>query len=530
MRLFAVATLLLLLATLSPAPPAQADPIGADPILPGPRAFERDLYDFGERTFTKTGTSPTAYLIRLRGSIHVPEGDGPFPVVLFQHGRHATCRVVVTEALGPGLSRCPEAAPVVEPIGSYAGYDYIAQNLASHGFVVASVDAGDVNDVDATDQDAGAAARAFILLETLDELRAAHEGALSTPLGGRLAGKLDLARIGLMGHSRGGEGVTYTVGVNAARPSEDRHAIRAVFALAPIDATRVQVRGVAWATLLPYCDGDVTSLSGAVFYDDSRAVADGSPRSQILVMGANHNFYNTRWPQDDAAGFASDPACGTAARITAAEQRAEGLAHIAGFFRLHLAGEAAFSPLFDGSGTLPPSACPASRSCFDLVHVSYTSSERILVRASPSAADVTGASVTTCVPGSCVGTRAVGSAERGVVSWNGPALLSFPVGEPDASGHDALVVRVGVAALQGASLRIGVVDADGASATADARAVSRAVYVAPGQGTVRKIVLNDVRIPLDELDGVDLTRVAAVRLELGGLGVMHAADVAFQRS
>ena len=51
------------------------------------------------------------------------------------------------------------------------------------------------------------------------------------------------------------------------------------------------------AVLLPYCDGDVADLQGVHFYDDARynVPGDSAFKHTILVMGANHNFYNTIW-------------------------------------------------------------------------------------------------------------------------------------------------------------------------------------------------------------------------------------------
>ncbi len=48
--------------------------------------------------------------------------------------------------------------------------------------------------------------------------------------------------------------------------------------------------------LLPYCDGDVSSQQGQHMNDDSRyAFDDDVLRTDVWVMGANHNFFNTVW-------------------------------------------------------------------------------------------------------------------------------------------------------------------------------------------------------------------------------------------
>ena len=111
--------------------------------------------------------------------------------------------------------------------------------------------------------------------------------------------------------------------------------------------------------LLPYCDGDVSDLQGVHFYDDARYSAPGDWRRKhtLLVMGANHNFYNTVWTSgfpgagDDWGGVVGDPHCdqGQPRRLTAAEQRGTGLAYMAAFFRRYLGGETVFDPHSQGA-------------------------------------------------------------------------------------------------------------------------------------------------------------------------------------
>ena len=80
-----------------------------------------------------------SYDTDIHGYIQYPEGQtGPFPVVLFLHGRHGTCY----DGWGIDDDDC------ANPIPSYRGYEYISRNLASHGYAVISVDANDINDND----------------------------------------------------------------------------------------------------------------------------------------------------------------------------------------------------------------------------------------------------------------------------------------------------------------------------------------------------------------------------------------------
>lgn len=61
-----------------------------DPGATGSFAVTREEYDFGDTAFTATNFPGP---IELRASIHYPTNlaAGPFPVILFLHGRHATC-------------------------------------------------------------------------------------------------------------------------------------------------------------------------------------------------------------------------------------------------------------------------------------------------------------------------------------------------------------------------------------------------------------------------------------------------------
>ena len=126
------------------------------------------------------------------------------------------------------------------------------------------------------------------------------------PFGSAFVGNVDLSKVGTMGHSRGGEGVVrhFILNEDAGSP----YGIEAVLPLAPTDFNRSVINEVPLAVLLPYCDGDVADLQGVHFFDDARYVAgDSAAKHTVVVMGANHNFYNTTWtPSIFAPGSADD--------------------------------------------------------------------------------------------------------------------------------------------------------------------------------------------------------------------------------
>src|SRR5215212_1084656 len=302
-----------------------------DPGTPGPLSVTREEYNFGDTAFQPTDFPGP---VELRASIHYPTNlpAGPYPVILFLHGRHATCFKGGSQLL---QWPCTNGA---ETIPSFQGYDYVSEVLASHGYVVVSVSANGVNAVDNSVFDLGALARAELLQKHLDILKTFNTTG-GAPFGAKFVGKFDLTRVGTMGHSRGGEGIVrqYVLNNSLGAP----YGIKAVFPLAPVDFNRFVVNNAALNVLLPYCDGDVADLQGMHFYDDARynVPGDTSPKHYELVMGANHNFFNTTWTpatfpagaSDDwltnpfvtPAAAANDPFCGTAAgnrRLTDAQQ------------------------------------------------------------------------------------------------------------------------------------------------------------------------------------------------------------------
>src|SRR5215216_1385393 len=334
-----------------------------DPGTPGPLPVTREEYNFGDTAF-----QPSAFPgpVELLASIHYPSNlAGPYPVILFLHGRHATCFT----GGGAQFLQWPCTMGRI-PIPSYKGYDYVSEVLASHGYVVVSISANGVNAVDNSVRDLGALARAELLQKHLDILNNFNTTG-GAPFGTKFVGKFDMSRVGTMGHSRGGEGVVrhYVLNNSLGAP----YGIKAVFPLAPVDFNRFVVNNAALNVLLPYCDGDVSDLQGVHFYDDARynVPGDQAPKHYELVMGANHNFYNTIWSPSSpfpgatndwlafVPGGHSDSQCGSGKgnqRLTEAQQRGTGLAYMSAFFRAYVGDESQFLPILTGDAPPPPSA------------------------------------------------------------------------------------------------------------------------------------------------------------------------------
>lgn len=370
-----------------------------DPLANGTHAVDKIDYEAGTVLLTHP-TTGEQIPAPIRGSVTYPtDTTDPGRVIVLVHGRHTAC--LGTPPAGSYFCEdetTPDGTPTNTPVRSYGGYDYMARNLATHGYVVMSIEANTTNFDNnwklpdprfastscAAWCDGGANARSMIIDASLNLLFRWNKGAgpyvpgePQHTVGTKLVGKVDFANgIGMMGHSRGGDAVTDYIGYNRNKTGGARRfVIDAVIALAPVNYTRNKVPyGTNYAVLLPACDGDVSTLQGARFYENAKTplrrpttqnpnpvLPDTFAKVQWYVQGTNHNFFNTVWTDDDSS-TTTDPACArsqpTTARLSPTDQRRVGQALMNGFFRRYVGNEKAFEPLMTGEVTLPASAKP----------------------------------------------------------------------------------------------------------------------------------------------------------------------------
>ncbi|HEX8072369.1 MAG TPA: hypothetical protein VF546_20655 [Pyrinomonadaceae bacterium] len=546
-----------------------------DPGTTGPYAVTREEYDYGNLAFQPTGF-PSA--VEVKASVHHPTDmtNGPFPLIVFLHGRHVTCYRGSTATLRwPCMSN-------QQPIPSYQGYDYVAQVLASNGYIVVSISANGINAYDNNVTDLGMQARAELVQRHLDQWNTFNTTG-AAPFGTKFVGKVNLAKVGTMGHSRGGEGVVKHYVYNASLGSP--YTVKAVFPLAPVDFNRPVVNNAALGVILPYCDGDVSDNQGVHFYDDARynVAGDTGAKHTIQVMGANHNYYNTTWTpgffgagtSDDwgaVSGGSTDAQCGTGAgnhRLTSAQQRGTGLAYMSAFFRVYVGGETQFTPILTGAA--PP---PASAQTTDL-HVSYhapsSSAKRLDVNRLLDATNLTtntlGGATTQvgltphdlcggnspqpqhCLPSTQSTNRQPHTTPSARSSLRGLSQLrtgftgggasytnTLPTGTNNVSAYEAVQFRVSVNfadtrnAVAPQNFSVVLVDGTGAQASVRVGDASTALFYPPGSvGPVPKVLLNTVRIPLTSFTGVNLTDIRSVqfRFDQTAAGAFLITDLAF---
>ena len=464
---------------------AQSLPQAPDPSMVGPYAVTKEEYEFGYTANASTSfpgyTTNTNGVVGFGGPVEedgsvwypsvgansgVP-ATGPFPLIVFLHGRHSTAYAPTTVTVTSGTTTrtiTAGAATSIWPptaasgyslsVPSYEGYDYASSVLASDGYVVVSIGANGINAVDAGCRlavtatgasnapfvtDAGALARAELIQKQLDSWKAITTTGDTTAVtnvvraDGSLApngtfgtrftnGVVDMTRIGTMGHSRGGEG-NMTHAVYNSSPSNPEvtvmpggavipaYPIKAVLALAPIDFNRYVVNGIPTATIIPYCDGDVSDNQGIHFFDDTRynVPTDPTPKYFWTILGADHDLGNTIWTpslfpapantypagyggtsedwNNDTPGGAADPFAGNVTgatqtnttaslanslvitnllptRLQPLQQQAIERNYFIAFFRTYIGHETQFLPFLRGDAA-PPMSHPAGQPIFE---------------------------------------------------------------------------------------------------------------------------------------------------------------------
>ncbi|HEY3286863.1 MAG TPA: hypothetical protein VGJ96_07045 [Gemmatimonadaceae bacterium] len=275
----------------------------------------------------------------VNGRVWYPEGKGPFPLVLIVHGNHG-----MKEFSDPG-------------------YAYLGELLASRGYILASVDENFLNGNLRAENDA----RGWMLLQHLVAWRGFTADSASP-----LFGQVDLSRIALMGHSRGGEAVAVAAAFNRLpRYPDDARVrfdfnfdIRTLVAIAPVDGQYrpadqgTPVTDINYLVLHGAHDSDVSTFMGQRQFQRVAFTRPGPWRkSAIYIYRANHGQFNTVWGSSNVG-----PELGLMLQkrnlLTGEQQRRAGKVFISAFLDLTLRDARGYEPLFRdarrGGAWLPP--------------------------------------------------------------------------------------------------------------------------------------------------------------------------------
>ena len=543
-----------------------------DPGLGGSYTVTKDTFDLGDLAY-KPDSFPN--FVELRGSVHYPSSlvGGPFPVIILLHGRHVT--TYRTSAPGTTSLSWPPAAGF-QSIISFDGYDYFARTMASHGYIVISISANAINAADAALSDRGMNARGQLVQKHLDIWKG-YNTTGGAPFGTKFVGKLDMARVGTMGHSRGGEGVVYNALLNRSLGSP--YGIKAVLTLAPVDFYRKKLNGIPLLNIAPYCDGDVSDLQGVHFYDDVRYndIADTAPKYNLLMMGANHNFFNTVWtPGSYIAGTSddwfstTDPYCSANrtgnGRLDTMKQKAAFNAYAAAFFRMHVGGDTSFAPILEVDDIYPPAS---SKLDTTQVYLSYHpgKNKRKDVNRIDTATNISGNTLGGAVssaglisPIICGGgltiplcslsTAIAKEPHRGTPTIKGLAQMSLrwdhdtdyyqneiPLAFQNTTMYQSLSFRTTVnyrdtkPVGRDLDFSVQLVDSNGKSSSLPVSQFSGALFFQPGTQTnvLPKTMFNTVKIPLIKFKGIDQSKIKHVRFLFNkqDSGAILVSDIAF---
>ncbi|HPA69714.1 MAG: hypothetical protein GXY31_04365, partial [Bacteroidales bacterium] len=224
----------------------------------------------------------------LNAQVWYPQGEGPFPLVLIVHGNH-------------------QAQDFSDP-----GYEYLGRLLASRGYILASVDENFLNG-SLTNIFKGLQgennARGWVLLKHLQVWKK-----WNLEEGNPFYGKVDMERIALIGHSRGGEAVGHAALFNrlpyypdnANEVFDFNFNIRSIIAIAPCDGQyqpgrmRTPLTDVNYLTIQGSHDADVSSYQGMRQFNRVHFSEgfDGFVAG-IYIWAANHGQFNTKWGKTD---------------------------------------------------------------------------------------------------------------------------------------------------------------------------------------------------------------------------------------
>ena len=305
------------------------EPVDGSRLVDGWSGLRRWYWRFGPES------------LPINGTVWYPEGllggSRPLPLVMMVHGQHPM-------------------EDVSDP-----GYAYLGELLASRGFIAVSVDENFLNLSPLADLLMLGAlkgpddVRAWLLLEHLKVWRqwTRDQGALFHQ-------SVDLDRIALIGHSRGGEAVVTAAVFNElpAHPDDGSirfdygFGIRSVVSFAPVDGgyqpagRELVMEDVSYLVLHGAHDMDVFTFQGQGHYSRARLTEGGEGfKAAFYIDRANHGQFNSRWGRKDLP----EPVMrvfNLAQLMPGEDQRRVAAVAVSGFLEDTLRGERAYRAFF----------------------------------------------------------------------------------------------------------------------------------------------------------------------------------------
>jgi dienelactone hydrolase len=222
----------------------------------------------------------------INGRVWMPDGEGPFPLVMMVHGNHQ--------------------------MNDYSddGYAYLGEMLASQGYIFVSIDENFFNGYWSGGVSGENDARAWVILQHLSVWKEWNRDASHD-----LFKKIDMESIALVGHSRGGEAVALAATFNQLKhyPSNANFrwnfnfGIKSVIAVAPTDQQYSPaghpnpLLDVNYLVLQGAHDADVSSYYGFKQYQRVSFSDSNAPlfKAGLYIYQANHGQFNSAWGEKD---------------------------------------------------------------------------------------------------------------------------------------------------------------------------------------------------------------------------------------
>ena len=534
-------------AAVTPEPPA------AEPTTElQPAEVEAVPFDLGDAILVQAEFVPEAARqmpVRLDGMIAVPPTGDNLPIAVIIHGSHGSgCSSPdgVTEGWP-----CPD-----EEKRHYEGFAYLLEALARRGYVALAINANPIYVMAYGEENTPM--RAPILFDLyMGKLAAAVNGE-DVGYGVDLAGRVDLNRLAVLGHSKGGAAVDSIMLSRAGQTSPEQISagqgpVAAAFLLAPFGYSDPEGGVTApTAVLLPACDRDLAGLDGQGYYERERTKSDAENGViSILLQWANHNRFNAALEDEWLAR--GTVACTPESLLPAEVQRGFLAEYVPRFF------DQALGIRQDEASLLGLDAAqPAPAVLFDrevLTSLLLPSAQRLALPLDAGAA-AGSATVTYCPQGfEGAGSRDAacrrlelnqpGSPEQWVISWQGTgSTYEVPVPDRDLSGYETLHLRAFLDPLselnpggepQAFSVRL----TDGSGAMAVVSLTDEPALAYPYGATItfeerpdvplwdNNLLLSSIRVPLAEFAGVDLSDIQSVALVFDATdsGTVFIADL-----
>lgn len=388
--------------------------------------------------------------------IDTPVAAGQHPLFIIEHGNHFTCEIAldgrpyydVVQEYRDGLISWPEFLASLHSYDSctqrtpnHQGYMGLLDILASHGIIAVSIDAYDLTGCTSS----GCAPqypieRGTLILKHIQLWSHMNDPATynSYPdfFGGNISNHVDMSKISVSGHSRGGEASVKAYLINSSNPTEYGFSIGSVSSIAPMDVSYNVLPDVPYFVIIPAADGDVSSLYGVRIYDNAGSTetpVDLTTKSGIDVYGANHNFFNTVWADDgDDSWTPRDD------YILKADQQRIGEAYLAAFTRIHLNNEHVYEDMLRGQLIFPSTAG------FKIYHFRHEKSHSKVEDGDGAHVTIPAAPATAVTTSSILG-PSVHDSQALQVNWlqyTDQLVYTVPVGQRDASAFEVLSFRV----------------------------------------------------------------------------------------